>query len=82
MIKEELVEKLPQPWLMMGFTRHNGVFYAVYVNPATGEHELWRQEPIPVSMMHDVEEPVTHWGAVQVLGLGQAQEHLTAGTRN
>ena len=45
MIKEELVEKLPQPWLMRGVALHKGVFYSIFTNPETGEDELWSAKP-------------------------------------
>ena len=44
MINEELVEKLPKPWVMQGTTYYKGIHYFIYVNPETGDEELWKAE--------------------------------------
>ena len=48
MTKWELVEKLPEPWLIKGVALHKGIHYAVFVNPETGQDELWQSStPLP-----------------------------------
>ena len=42
MIKYELVEKLPQPWLIKAVAFYKGTHYVIFINPETGEDELWQ----------------------------------------